>query len=85
MDGVDFVYTLRTNGGFLEVSLARQFRIPEGITRRVLGVWVLSFTTHFNCCPFFLNKPNCKYPSGEQLIFMSRNGNLSSVTKNRQG
>ena len=65
---------------FCEVILARQFETPEGIVCRVPGVWVLSFTTYFNCCPFLLNMINCKSPSGDQLIFMSRNGNSSFVT-----
>ena len=65
---------------FLKASLARRFRTPEGIAQRVPCVWVLSFTTYFNCCNFLLNTPNCRSPSGDQLIFMSRNGNLSFVT-----
>ena len=38
MVGVDFVYLLRMKGDFFEVSLARGFRTPEGIAKRVLGV-----------------------------------------------
>ena len=66
--------------GFLEVSLARRFRTPEGIARRVPGVWVIYFLTYFSYCPFFLNTPNYRSPSADQLIFMSRNGNSLSVT-----
>ena len=66
--------------GFLEVSLVRRFRTPEGIARTVPGVWVFSFPTYFNCCPFYLNTPNCRSPSGDQLIFMYRNGNLLFIT-----
>ena len=66
--------------GFLEVSLTRRFRTPGGIARRVPGVWVISFPTYFNCFTFFLNTPNCRFPSGDQLIFMSRNDNSSFVT-----
>ena len=62
--------------GFLYVILASQFRTPEEIASRLPGVWVISFLSYFNCCPFFLNTPNFKSPSGDQLIFMSRNGNL---------
>ena len=39
------------------------------------GVWVLSIPTYFNFCPFLLNMINCRSPSGDQLIFISRNGN----------
>ena len=66
--------------GFREVSSARRFRTPEGIARRVLGVWVIYLLTCFNCCPFLLNTLNCNPPSGDQLIIMSRNGNSSFVT-----
>ena len=76
---VDFVYIFRMNWGFLEVSLAKRFRTPKVIAWRVPGVWVLSFQTYFNFCPFFLNTPNRKSPSGDQLIFMSRKGDSSFV------
>ena len=74
MVGVDFIYDFR------EVSLARRFGNPEGIARRLPGVWVLSFPTYFNGCPFFLNTLNCKSPAGDLLVFMSRNRNSSFVT-----
>ena len=64
---------------FLEVSFSRRLKTPEGIARRVPGVWVLSLPTYFNCCPFFLKTPNCRSPSGYQLIFISKKGNSSSV------
>ena len=66
--------------GVHEVCFARWFRNTEGIARRVPGVWVHSFPTYFNCCTFFLNTLNCRSPSGDQLIFISRNGNSSFVT-----
>ena len=28
-------------------------------------MWVFSFLTYFNCCPFFLNTPNCWSPEGK--------------------
>ena len=65
---------------FREAILERQFKIPKGIARRVPGVWVLSFLTYLNCCPFFLNTLNCKSSYGDQLMFMSRNGNSFFVT-----
>ena len=45
MVGVYFSTPSECMEGFLEVSLARRFRTPEGIARRVPGVWVLSFPT----------------------------------------
>ena len=66
--------------GFLEVSFARRLKTPEGIARKVPGVWVLSLPTYFNCWPFFLNTRNCRFPSGDQLIFISKKGNSSFAT-----
>ena len=40
-----------------------------------LGVWVLSCPMYFNFCPFFLKTLNYRSPYGDELIFMSRNGN----------
>ena len=77
---VDFVYPLRMKGGFCEVSFARQLRNPDGIVRRVLGVWVLYFLTYFICCPFSLKTLNCRSPYWDQLIFMPRNGNSLFIT-----
>ena len=62
-----------------ELIFARWFGTPDGIARRVPGAWVLIFPIYFNWCPFFLNIPNSRTPSGNQLIFMSRKGNLSAV------
>ena len=45
--GVDFVYLLRMKGDFCEVCLAKQFNNPEGIVRRLPGVWLLSLPTYF--------------------------------------
>ena len=45
-----------------------------------IGVWVLSFPTYLNCCPFFLNMLNCRSPSGDQIIFMYSNRNTSFIT-----
>ena len=66
--------------GFLKVSFARQIRTPEGIAQRVLGVWVISYTTYFNCCSFSLTNPNFRSPLDNQLIFMSNNWNSLFVT-----
>ena len=46
MVGVYFVYPLRMNQGFIGVSLSRRFRTPEGIARRVPGVWVLMYNNY---------------------------------------
>ena len=78
--GVDFSTPSEWMDFFLGVSLSRRLRNPEGIACRVPGVWVLCFPTYFNCCKFFLNTPNFKSPSGNQLIFMSMNGNSLFVT-----
>ena len=67
-------------GGFLEVSFARRLKTPEGIARRVPGVWVLSLPMHFNCCPFFLKALNCRSPYWDQLIFISKKGGSSFAT-----
>ena len=77
---VDFVYPLIMKVSFCYVSLARRFKTPEGIVRRVPGVWVISLPTYFNCCPFLLNTLNFSSPSGDRLIFMSINGNSLFVT-----
>ena len=58
---------------------------PDGIARRVPGVWVLSFPKYFNCCPFLPNTLNCRPPSGDKLIFISLNGNLLFVTPSQGG
>ena len=47
---------------------------------RVPGVWVITTLTYFNCCPFSLNTPNYMPPSGDQLIFISKNVNSSFFT-----
>ena len=65
--------------GFREVSFSRQLKTPDGIARRVPGVWVLSFPKYFNCCPAFLNTLKFSSPSGVHCIFMSRKGNSSFV------
>ena len=62
------------------MSLERSFRTPDGIARRVPGVWVLPIPTYFNCCSFFLNRINYRFPYGDQIILISRNGNSSFVT-----
>ena len=65
--------------GLYEVSFYRQFRNTNGMARRVLGVWVLPFSEYFNCCPFFLNVLNYRFPSGDQIMFMSRKGDILDV------
>ena len=59
---------------------ARRFRDPYGIARSISGVWKLPFPAYFLCCPFILITLNCRSPSGDQLIFMSKNGNSSFFT-----
>ena len=49
---VDFVRSLIMTFFFREVSYARWLRNPDGIARRVPGVWVLPFPTYFNICLF---------------------------------
>ena len=78
--GVDFFTPLERMEGFNELILTRRFRTPEGIGCRAPVVWILYLTKYFNCFPCFLNTLNCKSPSGDQLIFMSRNGNFLFVT-----
>ena len=63
--------------GLCEVSFAKRFKTPDGIARRVSGLWILTFPAYFNCCPFLLNTPNYESTSGDQLISISRKGNLS--------
>ena len=70
---VDFVYPLRMKGGFSCGKFGKAVHDSEGIAHRILVVWVHSFMRYFNCCPFPLNMLNCRYPFGDQLIFMSRN------------
>ena len=65
---------------FYEVSFARQFQTPDGIVCRVPGVWVLPILKYFNCCPFYQDTLNCRPPSGDQLILISRNESSSFVT-----
>ena len=65
--------------GLYEVSFYRQFRNTNGMARRVLGVWVLPFSEYFNCCPFFLNVLNYRFPSGDHIMCMSRKGNFGDV------
>ena len=62
--------------GLSKVSFYMRLRNPNGIARRVLGVGKLLFLMHFYCCHLFKNHKNCRTLSEEQLIFMSRNGNL---------
>ena len=76
MVGVDFVHFFRMENGFARGGFSRKFRTPNGITRRVPGVWVLPLPTYFNLCLFFLNTTNCKPSSGDQLIFIYRKGNM---------
>ena len=59
---------------FLEVRFTKRLRTPKGIAQRIPGVWVLSLPMYFNCCPFYLKNPNCRSPSGEKLIFISKKG-----------
>ena len=56
------------NLGLYDVSFYRQFRNTNGMARRVLGVWVLTFSDYFNCCPFFLNVINYRPPSIRLLV-----------------
>ena len=77
MIGLDYVHPFGFKTGFARGDFSRRFRTPNGITRRVLGVWVLPFLMHFNCCHLFQNTTSCRSLVGEKLTFMSRNGNLS--------
>ena len=61
---------------FTKVNFTRQFRTPDRIAHMVLGVWVIPMPMYFNCCPFLLNNPNCRPPSGDQIIFIPKKGNL---------
>ena len=65
---------------FAKVSFARLFKTPDGIVCRVPGVWLLPIPTYFSCSPFYLNTLICSFYSGDQLIFISRNGNSSFIT-----
>ena len=80
MVGVGIFTPLEWNEVFLEVSFARQFKTPDEISCRVLGVWVLPIATYFIFCPYFLNTLICRFPFGYQIIFISRNGNFLFVT-----
>ena len=71
---VNFIHPFILKEGFCEMSFARRFKTPDGIARRVPGVLVLPILTYFKYCPFFLDMLNCRSPSGDQLIFISRNG-----------
>ena len=62
------------------MSFARRFNNPDGIVHGLPGVWVLTIPAYFNWCPFFLNTPNCRSPSGYHLILISNNGNSLFVT-----
>ena len=77
-------YTLSTllewKMGLRESGFARQFRTPNGTTCRVPGVWEITLPTYFNFWYFFPKTHNCRSPSGDQLIFMSRNGNVLFAT-----
>ena len=59
------------------MSFSRRSRTHDEIPWRVLGVWVLTFSSYFNCCPFYLDIPNLISPPGDQLMFKSRKRNLS--------
>ena len=74
MVGVDIVHSFRMKEGLREVSFARRFRTPDGISRRVTGVWILALPMYFNCCPFFLKTPNFRSLLGNQLTFISMRG-----------
>ena len=65
---------------FYEVSFARNFRNTRGIACMVTCVWVIPIPMYFNCCPFFLDMLNYSPPYGEQIILISRNGNLLFIT-----
>ena len=81
MVGVDFFHAFRMKNRFIrKVTFSRLFRTPDGIMCRVTGVWVIPLLTYFNFCPFFLNTPNYKSPSGEQIIFISRRENSLFAT-----
>ena len=67
------------NLGVYEVSFYRQFNNTDGMVRRVLVVWVMPFLEYFNCCPFFVNVLNYRFPSGDHIMFMSRKGDILDV------
>ena len=54
----------------------RRFRTPDGIVRRVPGVWVLPIPEYFNFCLFFLKIGNYGSHLGYQLMLMYRKGDL---------
>ena len=72
------VYPFGMKARLREMSLARKFMTPNGIARRVPGVWVLTFSTYFNCCLFYLNISNGSPPSRYHKMFMPRKGNQSA-------
>ena len=78
MVGLDIVHPFRMKMCLSEVSFSVRFMTSNGIVHRIPGVWVLLLPTYFNCCPFFLNNPNYRTPSGDHLICISRKGGLSS-------
>ena len=77
---VDFSAPTEWKEVFRKVSVAIQFRTPDGITCWSPGVWVLPIPMYFNCCHFFLNMMNCRPPFRDLLIFTTRNGNLLFIT-----
>ena len=45
---VEVVFPFTIKMGLREVSFTRQFMTPDGISRKVPGVWVLPLLTYFN-------------------------------------
>ena len=62
---------------FQGVIFVSQLWIPGGTTQRIPSVWVILLPGYLNCCHFFLKTKNCRSPSEDQLVFISRKVNLS--------
>ena len=77
---LNIVYPFRIKGEFAQGGFSRQFRSPDRIVCRVLGIWVLLFPEYFYWCTSFLNTPNFRFPSSYHLIFTSKKVNPLFVT-----
>ena len=45
---LDLVYSFKMKQGFLRGEFTSRLKTPDGITRRVPGVWVNPIPTYFN-------------------------------------
>ena len=78
---VDFVYPLRMKGGFL---VRRAWKGGSWLLKGLrIGYRLCGYSSSWGtsiATPFPLKVLNCRYSFDGQLIFISRNGNLSFVT-----